>query len=104
MTVKKSPILVLHDLDTVRAELVIARETADARQRAGLGAALAIVEQHWATTDEQRTREWARRVLRTAGVDPASDHVRAVRTLRRAVPGLGLVTANSLVTSVRSQR
>lgn len=104
MTTKKSPILVLHDLDTVRAELVIACATADARQRAGLGAALAIVEHHWTTTDAQRTREWARRVLRDADVDPANDHVRAVRTLRQAVPGLGLVTANNLVLSVRSRR
>lgn len=102
MTADNSPILVLHDLEAVRLELLIARETADERQCAGLSAALAIVEHHWAMTDEQRAREWARRLLRDAGVDPARDAVRAVRTLREAAPGLGLIAANVLAKSARS--
>ncbi|WP_431679422.1 hypothetical protein [Kitasatospora sp. KL5] len=40
---------------------------------------------------------WVAGALVQAGVDPQGDEVRAVRELRRAVPGLGLAAAVDLV-------
>ncbi|MFI1018775.1 hypothetical protein [Streptomyces sp. NPDC020965] len=94
------PIVLLHDVDAVRVDLLGALESADASSLPGLREALRIVERHTALTDEQRTEEWVRRTLREAGVDPVRDHVRAVKTLREAVPGLGLIAANDLVKMV----
>ncbi|GGZ20831.1 hypothetical protein GCM10010387_12260 [Streptomyces inusitatus] len=91
------PFVLLHDADDVHADLVTALETADPSSRAGLQEALRIVERHRALTDEQRTGEWVRRTLRDAEADPVHDHVRAVKVLREAAPGLGLVAANDLV-------
>ncbi|MBC9719553.1 hypothetical protein H9Y04_44395 [Streptomyces sp. TRM66268-LWL] len=95
------PILVLHDLDTVKEELTAALETADPQHRTGLEEALRIVDRHSAVSDDERTREWARRLIRDAGIDAARDQVRAVKAVRDAVPGLGLIAANSLVNSIR---
>ncbi|AZK97476.1 MULTISPECIES: hypothetical protein [Streptomyces] len=91
------PVVLLHDVDAVRADLVTALESADPSLRPGLEEALRIAERHGALTDEQRTGEWVRRTLRAADTDPAADHVRAVKALREAVPGLGLIAANGLV-------
>ncbi|MEW1546470.1 hypothetical protein [Streptomyces tsukubensis] len=104
MAIKRTPpVVILHDADAVHADLLTALESADPSLRPGLQEALRIVEHHRLLTDEQRTAEWVRRTLRDAGIDPAHDHVRAVKTLREAIPGLGLIAANDLVrTSVQN--
>ncbi|WP_369204505.1 hypothetical protein [Streptomyces sp. PU-14G] len=96
-----SPIVVLHDVESVRTEIAAALRTADPQHRAGLEEALRLVDRYAEVTDEERTREWVRRVVEDAGVDLDSHHVRAVKALREAVPGLGLVDANNLVNSAR---
>ncbi|MFF3001921.1 hypothetical protein ACFVTF_03825 [Kitasatospora sp. NPDC057940] len=94
------PIVVLHDLDDVRAELLAEIRTAGAAERPGLEAALRVVDRQVIVADEERVRRWASRILAAADVDPALDMVRAVKVLRDAVPGLGLISANDLVKSV----
>ncbi|MFJ8228899.1 hypothetical protein ACIQ9E_02905 [Streptomyces sp. NPDC094448] len=101
-TKRTPPVVVLHDVDAVHADLLAALETDDPSLRPGLQEALRRVEQHRLPTDRQRTAEWVRRTLRDADIDPARDQVRAVKALREAVPGLGLIAANDLVrTSVQ---
>ncbi|WP_336605623.1 hypothetical protein [Streptomyces sp. BA2] len=92
------PIVVLHDLEDVRSEINAALETASDNRRPGLQAALDILNRHATATDDQRIRQWVRRTLSEAGVEP-DEHVRAVKALRDAVPGLGLIAANDLVKS-----
>ncbi|MEV7289717.1 hypothetical protein AB0O01_35075 [Streptomyces sp. NPDC093252] len=98
------PFLVLHDLDAVKAEITEALATADETRRPGLEAAARIVDRHLTHSDEQRTRDWVRRFVQDSGLDAERDQVRAVKALREAVPGLGLIAANDLVTSVTSVR
>ncbi|MEU8760736.1 hypothetical protein [Streptomyces sp. NPDC048659] len=94
------PIVVLHDLEDVRAELVAELGAAGEAERPGLEAALRVVDRRAAVDDGEHVRRWVSRTLAAAGVDPAQDFVRAVKTLREAAPGLGLVAANDLVKSV----
>ncbi|MFF8960618.1 hypothetical protein [Streptomyces sp. NPDC014894] len=103
-TRRTPPVVLVHDADAVHADLVAALEAADPSSRPGLQEALSVVERHRASTDEQRTARWVRRTLRDAGADPERDHVHAVRTLREAVPGLGLIAANDLVKSAGRDR
>ncbi|MER5770637.1 hypothetical protein [Streptomyces sp. NPDC001985] len=93
----KPPVVLLHDVEAVHADLVTALEAAGPSSRPGLQEALRIVGHHRSLTDEERTAEWVRRTLRDADADPARDHVHAVKALREAVPGLGLIAANDLV-------
>ncbi|MEU1134376.1 hypothetical protein ABZ383_31720 [Streptomyces sp. NPDC005900] len=95
----KPPIVVLHDLEDVRSEINATLETACENQRPGLQAALDILNRRATATDDQRVREWVRRTVSEAGVEIDEDHVRAVKALRDAVPGLGLIAANDLVKS-----
>lgn len=93
------PIVVLHDLEDVRLEINVALEAASESQRPGLQAALDILNRCATATDDQLVREWVRRTVSEAGVEIGEDHVRAVKALRDAVPGLGLISANDLVKS-----
>ncbi|MET8828463.1 hypothetical protein ABZX40_22825 [Streptomyces sp. NPDC004610] len=95
------PFLVLHDLDAVKAEITTALATADDTQRPGLEAAARIVDRHLTHSDAQRTQDWVRRFVQDTGIDVEREPVKAVKALREAVPGLGLIAANDLVTSVR---
>ncbi|MFJ3221385.1 hypothetical protein ACIPLC_36380 [Kitasatospora sp. NPDC086801] len=101
MFTKNAPtIVVLHDLDDIRAELLAELQTAGAAERPGLEAALRLVDRQVTVAHEERVRRWVSRTLSAADVDPALDPVRAVRVLREAVPGLGLISANDMVKSV----
>ncbi|GHF80097.1 hypothetical protein GCM10010504_56000 [Streptomyces griseus] len=75
-------------------------DSAGEAEQPGLRKALHLLDQRATATDEQLVREWATRTLSRAGVNPAQDHVRAVKVLRETIPGLGLRAGNDLVKSV----
>ncbi|MCM0640809.1 hypothetical protein [Cellulomonas wangsupingiae] len=81
--------------EQVLAVLRDALADAPAEQRPGLERALQLVEavRH---DDDTLKADYARRLLREAGVDPGTDEVRAVRVLRERIPGLGLAAAVDL--------
>ncbi|MCI4041942.1 hypothetical protein [Streptomyces sp. TRM75563] len=93
-------VLILRDLESLRDEIVREMESADEAEQPGLRKALHLLGQRAAATDEQLVQDWVTRTLSRAGVDPAQDHVRAVKVLRETIPGLGLRAGNDLVKSV----
>ncbi len=93
-------ILILRDLESLRDEIVREMESADQAEQPGLRKALHLLGRRTTATDEQLVQDWVTRTLSRAGVDPAQDHVRAVKVLRETLPGLGLRAGNDLVKSV----
>ncbi|MFJ7088548.1 hypothetical protein ACIQU8_35590 [Streptomyces griseus] len=93
-------ILILRDLESLRDEIVRELDSAGEADQPGLRKALHLFDQRATATDEQLVQEWVTRTLSRAGVNPAQDHVRAVKVLRETIPGLGLRAGNDLVKSV----
>ncbi|MFD7553858.1 MULTISPECIES: hypothetical protein [unclassified Streptomyces] len=90
-------LVVLHDLDPVRAAIEQAVSTADASEVPGLRRALSLLDEH-RRGDTDIKVHWARRYLDEAGVPAGDTSVRTIKKLRQAVPGLSLGEAVSLVT------
>jgi hypothetical protein len=89
-------LVVLHDVDTVRAAVEQALAHADEAERPGLRRALTIIDEARADDGDLKVR-WARRYLADAGVPAGDTGTGAIRALRQAVPGLGLAEAVELV-------
>lgn len=96
MLVRKETVVIPVDSrEEVLAQVRAALADAPADERPGLERALRLVEdlRH---DDAAVKGAYARRLLESAGVDPVQDKVRAIRTLREQVPGLGLAAAVDL--------
>ncbi|MDH6121974.1 hypothetical protein [Kitasatospora sp. GAS204B] len=89
-------------LDPVRQALERALIEADQEERPGLRRALEILD-GFGPTSGPVDPEWARKVLATAGVDPRTAEVKAVRELRSAHQGLSLKEAAGLVRTLIDQ-
>ncbi|WP_306186825.1 hypothetical protein [Streptomyces sp. MK5] len=96
-TTRHLNLVVLHDLEDVRAAVEEALAHADAAEAPGLRKALSLIEAA-ARSDEDLKIRWARQTLDRAGVAAGDTSTRTIRELRRAAPQLGLAEAVELVT------
>nr|WP_307128858.1 hypothetical protein [Streptomyces sp. B1I3] len=85
--------IVLRESEELGAVLRDALSTAPAGERPGLERALALVERAAAVPDAELRARWVRQRLSAAGYDGPADAVEAVRILRKAEPGLSLLSA-----------
>ncbi|WP_329202941.1 MULTISPECIES: hypothetical protein [unclassified Streptomyces] len=90
-------LVVLHDLDPVRAAIEQAASTADASEAPGLRRALSLLDEYRHSDTDIKVR-WARQYLDEAGVPAGDTSARTIKKLRQAVPSLGLGEAVALVT------
>ncbi|MEU1123241.1 hypothetical protein ABZ371_06560 [Streptomyces sp. NPDC005899] len=67
--------------------------TASDAERPGLERAVALVERAAEVPDAELRARWVRRRLSAAGYEGQADTVEAVRILRKAEPGLSLLSA-----------
>ncbi|MET8448619.1 hypothetical protein [Streptomyces sp. NPDC005209] len=100
-TKKETHLVVLNDFDDARTALSEALREADRETEPGLRRALEIVDGIGAGTDPRE--RWARQVLAEAGVDAREKEILAIKTLREALPGLGLVAAVDLVRKLQAK-
>ncbi|MFG2680902.1 hypothetical protein [Streptomyces sp. NPDC048392] len=89
-------VLVLRDADVIAHGLRQALAEATPEQRPGLERAAALVERAAAVTDAELRARWVHERLAAAGHQGPADSVQAVKALREAAPGLGLVQAVQL--------
>lgn len=94
-------LIVLHDVDRVRTELQRALDTANNIDAPGLRLALNILEAAVASDTEVRT-QWVMQVLESEAINPATNEMHAIRSLRQALPGLGLAAATQLVEEAKT--
>ncbi|MFC8230572.1 hypothetical protein [Streptomyces sp. NPDC057287] len=86
-------VIVLRDSEEAGALLRDALSTAPDEERPGLERALAVVERAAAVPDAELRGRWVRQRLSAAGYEGPADSVEAIRILRRAEPGLSLLSA-----------
>ncbi|MEU1047405.1 MULTISPECIES: hypothetical protein [unclassified Streptomyces] len=89
-------VLVLRDTDLVAHRVRQALAEATPEERPGLERAAALIEQSAAEPDAALLARWVHERLAAAGHEGPVDSVRAVKTLREAVPGLSLRQAVKL--------
>ncbi|MET9186210.1 hypothetical protein ABZX63_13235 [Streptomyces tendae] len=89
-------VLVLRDTDVVAHRIRQALAEATPEERPGLERAATLVEQAAAEPDAALLARWVHERLAAAGHEGPVDSVRAVKTLREAVPGLSLRQAVKL--------
>ncbi len=97
MTFRTAPFIVFRDGPDLREDLRRALACATSEERPGLERALLLVEAQCARSDDEVLARWTASVLDGAGLDAAREHVRSVKAVREAAPGLGLAAANRLV-------
>lgn len=89
-------VIVVRDADAIGAALRQALETAAAEERPGLERALAVVADAAGAPDAEVRGRWAGGRIRAGGHQGPLDSIAAVKALRRAEPGLGLLQAVQL--------
>ncbi|GGS78861.1 MULTISPECIES: hypothetical protein [Streptomyces] len=97
-------VLVLRDADVIATALRTALAAAAPEERPGLERAAALVEQAAAVPDAALRARWVHERLTAAGHEGPVDSVRAVKTLRESVPGLGLLSAVQLTKDAAAHR
>ncbi|MEW2392442.1 hypothetical protein AB0933_29180 [Streptomyces venezuelae] len=95
-TKRELMVIALRDTDAVADELREALATADERERPGLERAAELLARAAAVPDAEVRGRWALRRITDAGCTGPADSVQAVKALRRAEPGLSLVSAVQL--------
>ena len=98
---REAHLVVLRDSAATREALQSALSDANAEEAPGLRRALAILDDTREAEDPRR--QWTRQILDEAGLDPKSQSVHAVREVRKALPGLSLSAAVSLVKQVAGE-
>ncbi|MEU3571035.1 hypothetical protein AB0E96_21830 [Kitasatospora sp. NPDC036755] len=96
---RETHLVVLRELDVVRTALQEELAAAGPEERPGLERALSVLD-GMGRNEQQLKAKWVNGLLEQTGIDPRTQEVRAVRELRRAVPGLSLVAAVDLVKQV----
>lgn len=89
-------VLLLRESQDISSALRLALETASDAERPGLERALALVAEAAAVPDAELRGRWARRRMAASGYSGPWDSVAAVKALRQAEPGLGLLQAVNL--------
>ncbi|WP_217167449.1 hypothetical protein [Streptomyces sp. AC512_CC834] len=89
-------VLVLRDADVIAHGIRQALAEATPEERPGLERAAALVDRAAAASDAELRARWVHERFAMAGYEGPADSVRAVKVLREAAPGLGLVQAVEL--------
>jgi hypothetical protein len=97
---KETVLVPIDSREEIAALLRTALDDAPPEQRPGLERALELVG-NVRHDDASLKAGYARRLLQEEAVDPDADQVRAIRVLRRRIPGLGLAAATDLARHAR---
>ncbi|MET7639379.1 hypothetical protein [Streptomyces sp. NPDC005438] len=90
-------VLVVREAEWLEEALTRALASADEAERPGLERAVELVARERDRADGEVTARWVRERLRDSGADPRTRPVQAIKALREAVPGLGLLSAKEMV-------
>ncbi|KOV63790.1 hypothetical protein ADL00_22865 [Streptomyces sp. AS58] len=92
-------ILFVRDADAAVADLRQALAEAGPEERPGLERAVGIAERAARASDADLRARWVRERLAAVGYEGPVDSVKAIKHLREAAPGLGLLEAVQLAKS-----
>ncbi|GGX38684.1 hypothetical protein GCM10010515_01150 [Streptomyces fructofermentans] len=96
--------VVLRDAEAVAEAVRRALDGATPEERPGLERAAALVEEAAAASGAELRARWVAERMAEAGIESGYDSVAAIKALRGAAPGLGLLQAVQLAKEAEAVR
>ncbi|MEV4000494.1 hypothetical protein ACFYPK_32920 [Streptomyces halstedii] len=100
----KQPLAMLRDAHVIGGVIRQAMVDASPEEIPGLERAAQLIGEQQSVADSEVRDRWVHQVLSQAGVPSDAKHPEAVKAVREAAPGLGLVHASQIVKDALSRQ